>query len=178
MDSTSYKLLLSKLKKGNKKAFEEIYVRFYSELCVYISNFTNNQLVAEDIVQDVLMKMWNNRADIHIHTSLQSYLYKSVYFKFIDHYKKKKMINEKLESVRYNLMNEIMAEESPEDEIRVLKLRKAIDSLPDRCKEIFILSKYEGYEYKEIASYLGLSPKTIENQIGKAFIILREKLNN
>ena len=64
MSNKSYNLLLSKLKKGDKKAFEEIYVQFYRELCVYISNFTNNQLVVEDIVQDVLMKLWKNREDI------------------------------------------------------------------------------------------------------------------
>lgn len=169
----SYKKLLTRLKKGNTKAYKEIYKCFYGELCVYVFNFTNNQMVAEDIVQDVLMKLWDNRADLNIHTSLKSYLYKAAYFKFIDHYKKKKMINEKLETVRYNLLNEIMIEKSSEDETRVLHLRKAIDTLPDRCKEIFILSKYEGYQYKEIAAYLGLSPKTVENQVGKAFAILK-----
>ena len=170
------KQLLSLIKKDDSKAYAKIYTAFYSDLCKYLANFTNNKSLAEDIVQDVLLKLWVKRKELDIHTSLKSYLYRATYFGFLDHYRKNKRINENLELLRYNFLNEIIEEDLQITEHRLFKLKDSIEKLPDRCKQIFLLSKFEGYRYREIADYLNLSVKTVENQIGKAYKILRNAL--
>lgn len=162
---------------GDIKAYETIYRIFYDGLCRYLSNFCNDKSTVEDIVQDVLIKLWTNKAEIEIHTSLKSYLYKAVYFSFLDNYRKNKRISENLEQIRYNLVNELESEAIENDEKQVKILHTAIEKLPSRCKEIFLLNKYEGYRYKEIAEHLNLSIKTVENQIGRAFSIIRKHIN-
>lgn len=176
LSSSENKKLVLRLKQSDQKAYEKIYRSFYNPLCKYLLNYTHNQSLAEDITQEVLIKLWTNRKKLATHTSLNPFLYKSAYFTFIDYYRKKKRINEKLESMRFELLHEVIEEEEQFLEQRLNKLRSAIDQLPGRCKEIFLLNKYEGYRYKEIATRLNISVKTVENQIGKAFVFLRKRL--
>ncbi len=176
LSSSQNKKLVLLLKKGNQKAYQKIYIAFYNSLCKYLLNYTNNKLLAEDITQEVLIKLWTNREKLATNTSLKPFLYKSAYFTFIDHYRKNQRINEKLEEIRFDLLQEVIEEEQSFLEQRLGKLKSAIDQLPDRCKEIFLLNKYEGYRYKEIAAHFNISVKTVENQIGKAFVFLRKHL--
>ncbi|MDD7885249.1 RNA polymerase sigma factor [Flavivirga sp. 57AJ16] len=169
------KQLLKGLKKGNREVYKFIYITYYNELCIYIRNYTDSQS-AEDIVQNILLKLWEDRNQTKIHTSLKSYLFKSVYYKFLDSIRKEKRINERLEALRYNTLNDIHEEDNQISEQRLIALRKAIDDLPPRCKEIFLLSKYDGLKYIEIAKALGISIYTVEGQIGKALKTIRKKL--
>ncbi|WP_299556406.1 RNA polymerase sigma factor [Seonamhaeicola sp.] len=180
MSSNSYsdKELVSALNEGDRAAYKYIYLTYYNDLCKYISSYTNSPQAAEDIVQNVLLKLWEKRTDLKIHTSFKNYLFRSAYHTFIDNYRKKKKINEKLETIRHHALNEIIEEHSSLKEERLVALRKAIEELPPKCKNIFVLSKFEGYKYKEIAEILGISVNTVENQIGKAFKVLREKILN
>jgi len=150
----------------------------YNDLCIYLRNYSGNNDNVEDIVQNVLLKLWEKRAEIQIHTSLKSYLFRSVHHTFIDSYRKTKRVNEKLEALRFNNLHEIIEEDNQLKEQRLLALKKAIEELPPKCKEIFLLSKYQGYRYKEIAERLGISINTVENQISKAFKVLRQKVVN
>ncbi|WP_158655239.1 RNA polymerase sigma factor [Flavivirga eckloniae] len=178
MKNLSYtnEALIDAFKNGDKEVYKYIYLTYYQDLCVYIKGYTNDKQAAEDIVQNVLLKLWENRDEIQIHSSFKGFLYKSVYYSFMDLYRKKKRINEKLESLRYNILNELIEDDNELKEKRLLALRKAIEELPTKCKEIFVLSKFEGLKYKEIADALGISINTVENQVGKAFKILRKKM--
>jgi len=174
----NYTELFAKIKNDDIKAYESVYRIFYVKLCRYLSNFCSEKTIVEDIVQDVLINLWAKRKGIEINTSLESYLYKAAYFSFLDYYRKHKRINENLEQIRYALVNEVEHETTENKEKQVKVLHTAIETLPSKCKEILLLNKYEGYRYKEIAEHLNLSVKTVENQMGRAFSIIRKYINS
>jgi len=167
---------LKAIKEGDRKAYKYVFEHYYSRLCRYTSNLTYNADQAEDIVQEVFIHLWNNRKEILITTSLKSYLYKSCYNKCIDTYRKKKRVSEVLEEYRHAKLMELVEKDKNLDSNRMEILNRAIDHLPPRCKEIFLLSKSQGLKYKEIADHLGISQKTVENQIGRAYSILRREI--
>lgn len=170
------KLLIARLKRNDKVAYKLIFLSYYDVLCRYLLNFTSNRHQAEDIAQDILLKLWTNRAHLKVHTSLKSYLYKSAYNRFTDDYREKQRKNKMLNNIRFTTLNNMLEGNDELIEERLIKLDLAIEDLPTKCKEIFILSKKEGLKYKEIAVKLGISIKTVENQIGKALVRLRTKL--
>ncbi len=176
INSNNDKILFSRLKSGDTNAFRKIYTNYYNKLCVYVFSFTNNDTIAEDIVQDVLLKLWDQRASINIQTSLKSYLYKAVYYRYIDHFRMKKKTNENIESIRYNTLNELHENSEDYIEQRLHNLRIAIEELSPRCKEVLLLNKIEGYKYREIAKTLNISIKTVEGHMVKALKTLRKKL--
>eukprot|EP01089_Gocevia_fonbrunei_P009729 TRINITY_DN22116_c0_g1_i1.p1 TRINITY_DN22116_c0_g1~~TRINITY_DN22116_c0_g1_i1.p1 ORF type:complete len:153 (+),score=30.18 TRINITY_DN22116_c0_g1_i1:81-539(+) len=132
--------------------------------------------MAEDIVQNVFVQVWEKRHKLKHDFSLENYLYKSVHNKFIDQYRKGKAVMA-LER-KYIEALELAVEEKDEmQEQKILGiLFDAIHELPPKCKQIFLLSKKEGLTNMEISEYLNVSKKTVEGQITKAFGILREKL--
>ena len=168
--------LLKDLYNNNREAYKHIYVTFYSDLCRYICNFTDVQ-TAEDIVQNVLLEFWEKRRRLEIQLSLKSYLYKAVYYKFLDSVKKSKRINQRLEEIRYTMVDQVENENDSNDEVLSI-LRNTISELPPRCQQIFLMSKYQGMKYKEIAQELNITVSTVESQIGKAFKIIREKFSH
>lgn len=168
---------LQAIRKGDESAYRHIFELYYPRLCRYTSNLTYNTAQAEDIVQEVFINFWNNREQLLITTSLKSYLYKSCQYKYIDTYRKKKKISEELEEYRHTKLMELEEKEESLDTDKLEILNNAINNLPPRCKEIFLLSKFGGLKYKEIATHLGVSKKTVENQIGRAYSILRAEID-
>lgn len=166
------------IKGGNRAAFRYCFDLYYQRLCHYTSNFTLDFDQAEDIVQGVFIKLWNNREHLIITTSLKSYLYKSCYYKYIDLYRKKKNISEKLEEYRYQKLMNLEEKEADPKQEKITILNQAIQELPPKCREIFVLSKFDGLKYQEIADHLNISKKTVENQIGKAYSFLRDAVGN
>lgn len=175
MNSKDLKLI-KRLKKGDRESFKKIYLAYYEPLCEYVVSFSKDKYIAENIVQEILIKLWTDRENIYVHTSLKSFLYKAAYNSYIDHFRKQSRINKKLEEIHYQALNKTITDNSNLQEDRLFLLRQAIDKLPDRCKEVFLLSKIEGYKYKEIANKLEISIKTVENQMGKALSRIREEL--
>lgn len=170
--------LVTDFKKGDVEAFKEIYLTYYQDLCIYACNYTNDRYAAEDLVQNLLLKFWENRATITIDMALKSYLYKSVHNSFIDNYRKEKYLKDNLEDLRYKLLIDSVEENTDIQDRRLAILREGIQELPLRCREIFLMSKFEGMSYKQIAEKLNISVNTVENQIGKAFKMLRIKLKS
>ena len=161
----------------NRKDFEALFNDHYSRLCAYAYNFLKEQEGSEEIAQEVFFKLWINRADIKIESSMESYLYRSVrnaclnLIKHINVREKYKEHNQ--EEIEYS--EQIDRDPMNASELE-LKIRASIDLLPEQRKKIFILSRYEQLKYKEIAEQLGLSVKTVENQMGKALQFLRKEL--
>lgn len=163
---------------GDEAAYETIYYHFYEMLCVYILNYTNNHALAEDIAQESLLTLWTKKNSIKSAGALRSYLYRTAYHYFIDHYRKENYISDELEEFRRNTLNELIEENNDEFQSKLERVNLGIEALPPRCKKIFILSKQRGYSYKEIADIFGIKPKTVENQIVKAFKLIRKKVKN
>lgn len=168
--------LIEGLKKGDEAAYVCLVERYHQRLCVYANGLIRNQQMAEDIVQNVFVQIWEKRKRLNPDFSIENYLYKSVHNKFIDQYRKGKALMA-LE-IKYITALELAIEENDEGHIQHMLgiLSNAIHELPPKCKHIFILSKKEGLTNIEISEYLNISKKTVEGQITKAFGILREKM--
>ncbi|MEH6679442.1 MAG: RNA polymerase sigma-70 factor [Sediminicola sp.] len=168
------KFLVEGLIQGNEKAYRYLYDKFYENLVVYCSNLTNNQAMAEDIVQNVLVKLWTNRSGLTIHSSVKSYLYRSVFNAFATEYKKGKKMEESLIRLKGELLErQIELDEGILDE-KIKILEKAIGELPKKCRTIFLLSKKQGYKYKEIALLMNISEKAVEKHISRAIHRLKK----
>ena len=169
-------LLIEGLKKGNEEAYVYLVENYHNRLCAYANSLMRDDLLAEDIVQNVFVQIWEKRNKLNHELSLDSYLYKSVHNKFIDEYRKGKAVMA-LEK-KYMTALELAVEEKDEvQEQKILNvLFAAIQELPPKCKQIFIMSKKEGLTNIEISQCLNLSKKTVESQITKAFRILRNKM--
>lgn len=161
----------------DRDSFETVFKELYSSLCAYAYNFVREQEASEEIVQEIFFKMWNQRREIQISSSLDAYLYRSVrnaslnLLKHINIRERYKESNS--ENIRLSEREEVNPLEASELEKII---RKSIDMLPEQRKRIFIMSRYEELKYREIAEKLNISVKTVENQMGKALSFLRKEL--
>ncbi|MFH2141917.1 MAG: RNA polymerase sigma-70 factor [Bacteroidota bacterium] len=170
--SESEQVILLRLVNGDKFAFDVVFETYYRQLCIYALNYLKTPESAEDVVQDVLIKLWEKRKLINVDLPIKSYLFRAVHNKCIDFLKHLKV------EVNYISSYKTTAESGYDhQEIEFAELQnqliKAIESLPDACKKIFLMNRYDGFKYREIAIQLGISEKTVENQMGKALKQIR-----
>ncbi|CAN5156584.1 RNA polymerase sigma-70 factor [soil metagenome] len=164
---------------GNESAFEMIFKTYYKPLCNYAYSFLNDKDEAEEVVQAAFIGVWDKRNSIEIHTSVKSYLYRMVRnacLNVIKHVKVKKAhVNHEMaggEPTHDNASQSVIVMEL---EQRILQAMKA---LPDQCRTVFQLSRFEELKYAEIAEQLNISIKTVENHMGKALKIMRTQLKH
>ena len=173
-----FKTCLPTGKIESKSDFEKLFNDHYSNLCAYANNFLKDVDAAEEVVQEVLFKLWTNRESVVINTSVQSYLFKAVRNASLNVIKHVNIREDYKAQNEYEMDNSL----SSEDEMIVTeleqKIRIAIDQLPIERKKIFILSRYEGLKYKEIADKLNISVSTVENQMVNALKFLRSELKD
>ena len=166
------------LKKGDKTALDALFKLYYHPLYVYLLQHTKNRFETEDILQGVFMYLWEKREHIEIRQSMKPYLYKAAYNAFIDQTRQEKRKDMLLESLKHETLIEEIEEDDAEVQKKIQRVKQQIELLPKRCREIFLLSKYEGYYYDEIAEILGISVKTVESQMRLAFKKIREGFEN
>ena len=158
-------------------AFEQLFKMHFRGLHAYAYTIVKDDAVAEDIVQNVFFKVWEKRELLEIESSHKAYLYKAVYHDSLNYLKHKKVkaahamhvvrqANDKVE----NTSGKVLTTELKE------RIHGALNELPEQCRTVFQMSRFEGLKYREIADEMGLSVKTIENQMGKALKLLRLKL--
>lgn len=170
--------LIEGLKKGKEDAYVYLVEHYHNRLCIYANSLIRDDLLAEDIVQNVFVQVWEKRNQLKHDFSLENYLYKSVHNKFIDQYRKGKAVMA-LEKKYIEALELAVDEKDEIQEQKIINiLFDAIQELPPKCRQIFLMSKKEGLTNIEISEYLNISKKTVEGQITKAFCILREKLGN
>lgn len=167
--------LVKSLISGDPKAYDYLMERYYQNLCSYAYNLIHDHSKAEDIVQNVFVEIWVKRKNINPKFSMKSYLYKSVYNGFIDQYRKNKPVVF-LEKKYLEALEQVIETNREELEEKIGVMNKEIDKLPEKCKQILLLNKNEGLTHNEIAEYLGISIKTVEGHITRAFKILSKKL--
>jgi RNA polymerase sigma-70 factor (ECF subfamily) len=167
------------MKSGNENAFDFFFNFYYSGLCIYAKKFLHNFHLAEEIVQSVYFKFWNDRKSIQITESVRAYLFSAVRNKCLDAIKHKKV--EEKYFANLNQGKEPLVEETWETFIEselYSILIKAVEKLPPECQKIITYSRFRYYSNKEIAEKLNISVKTVENQISKALKILRLELKD
>ena len=172
------RFLISGLRRGDIRIFENLFHRYYPGLCSYAESLLRKENVAEEMVQDIFYNLWKNRKEIEIRVSLKSYLYKSVYNRSMMHLRKTRHEVRLEESWAENLADNDSGplEKIGEKEI-TLKIADTLGKLPERTRVIFTLSRIEGLKYTDIAEKLSISVKTVEANMGKALSALRKSLN-
>ena len=157
--------------------FEQLFKEHFKGLYAYAFTIVKDEAIAEEIVQNVFFKIWDKNVQDTIETSVKAYLYKAVYHDSLNHLKHQKI------RARYqaHAMQQPGTSSEPASKKLVLKeleakIRQALNDLPQQCRTIFQLSRFEGLKYQEIADQLNISVKTVENQMGKALKLLRTKL--
>ena len=162
----------------NKKAYEAFFKEHYNSLCRFAFTFLHDADDAEEVVQNTFVKLWKDKGHIHIQTSLKSYLYSSVrnsclnQKKHIEIRESYKQDNKRVLDEGDNLEAEIEA-----NELRA-KINTAIKKLPLQRQKVFVMSRFDGLKYKEIAKKLKISPKTVENHMGLTIKYLKEELKD
>ncbi|OLA93731.1 MAG: RNA polymerase subunit sigma-70 [Candidatus Melainabacteria bacterium LEY3_CP_29_8] len=151
--------------------FENFYITWYSRVKYFARDYVLSDEEAENIAQDVFLEFYQKREELGFHINLVAYLFTSVKNKCID-YLRRRLMEQKFDSLEaFNI------EGLSEDNIKDI-IEKALDTLPERCREIFVMSKIEGKKQKEIAEELNVSVKTIESQMTIAYKKLREEMKN
>lgn len=159
----------------HESAFEEAFKSNFKALHAYAYTMLQDEDMAEEIVQTVFLKLWENRDRITIHTSLRAYLYKSVYHESLNHLKREKVQRKYMEEAMIDYKQRQTDEVTADGELR-RQLQLALRQLPEKCRTVFQLSRFEQLRYQEIADRLGISPKTVEAHMGKALKLLRLRL--
>lgn len=157
---------------------EDAFKTHFKGLHQYSYAIIKDEVMAEEMVQNVFFKLWKNREAISINESVASYLYRSVYnesLNYLKHLKVKMAYQAHAARTMEDINN--AADKLKLKELEI-KLDQALKELPEQCRTIFQLSRFEELKYMEIAGKLGISVKTVENQMGKALKLLRTKLKD
>lgn len=159
------------------QAFERLFKTHYGELHAYAQVMLRDTDTAEEIVQGMFLKFWEKRELLNIRGPVRAYLYKCVYHDSLNFMKHQKVRN-RYRDFAAQTMNAEHEPASAKAELGELELglHKALNELPEQCRTVFQMSRFEELKYREIAERLDLSVKTVENQMGKALKILRLKL--
>ena len=165
------------LKSGNHAAYKQLFTIWYEPLCSYAFSIVRSMDEAEDIVQKMFCKLWDQRNELNIKTSVKSYLYRAVHNSCLNKIKQTKTRTEHDQLYAYNtsdgLSNDANNVEYSELQQQV---NRALEKLPPKCKEVFELSRMQQLSYAEIADKLQISTNTVENHIAKALKLLRSGL--
>ncbi len=160
-------------------AFEQLFKTHFKALHAYANVTLRDEEQAEEIVQSVFIKLWEKRELLHIDTSVKAYLYRSVHNECLNHIKHIKVKAKYEEHATYTSPGHT------ESAAKLLELKEleghihqALSELPQQCRIIFQMSRFEELKYKEIAEQLNISIKTVENQMGKALKLMRAKLRD
>lgn len=166
------------LNKGKVDAFEQIYQSYWSELYSYAYNILRDKAVCEEIVQEIFFSLWNKRREIQITHSIRAYLFTAVKFQTLNYIKSEKV--KRNYAASYGAFKKILFDNSNEENIHLADLKNLVENevskLPEKCQQIFRMSRNEHHSIKNIADLLNISHKTVENQLSKALKQLRSSL--
>ena len=158
--------------------FEQVFKTWFKPLLAYSCTILKDESTAEEIIQQVFYRIWKKKDRLQIDASFKAYLYQSVYNESMNYLKHLKV---KKSHRSYVLHTADISEEGHAKSIATkeleTKIAEALALLPEQCRTIFQMSRFENLKYREIADALNLSVKTIENQMGKALKIMRSALS-
>ena len=165
------------LAQRDEAAFEQMFKTYFKRLHAYAFTILRDEIQAEEMVQQVFFKLWERNENLSLTGSISSYLYRAVHNESLNYIKHQKVRSNHQLNVAYSMKNEV---EHHANKIMAGELEKKIHSalyeLPEQCRTIFQMSRFDELKYREIADKLGISVKTVESQMSKALRLLRVKL--
>ncbi|HFA48091.1 MAG TPA: RNA polymerase sigma-70 factor [Bacteroidetes bacterium] len=168
--------LTTRLKTNDKAVLKDLFDAHYRQVCAAIHRLVGERGVTEDLAQQVFIRFWEKRDSINITTSPGAYLHRMAINEALGWLRSKK--NQQHDEITATTPFGIEQDAEQgflQSELKD-QIRKAVDTLPPRCRAVFQLSRFEQKSYKEIAAEMGISKKTVEHQMGKALRVLRERL--
>lgn len=173
--------VLTKIKEGDVKTFENVFRQYYTPLCMYAASITGRMDVAEEIVQELFYVFWKEKEKLQVFHSIKSYLYGAVRNQSLRHYEQAEVRSRYRDAVLSNKDRENQTSDPLElieyKELETL-ITRTLAGLPERRRQIFRMHRFDGKKYAEIADELSLSVKTVEAEMTKALLALRKEIEN
>lgn len=184
MDRLEKKILLD-YKYGNKQAFEYLFKSYYKPLCNYAFQILKNQVHAEEVVEELFVKLWENRSKTDVQQSFKAYLYRSTYNSCMNYLRKQKNEQKYRDFFQHHISPDFSHTEDKEPyplssiiEIELEKeMHAIIESLPEQCRKIFKMSRFDEKSHEEIAGEMNITINTVKTQIVRALSKIREKFD-
>lgn len=170
--------LIHAIYNDDKKAFNTFFKLYYARINAYAFSFVHDNQKANDLAQQSFVKLWEQRKKLNKVTSPKNYIFRIAYNLYVDDYRKLQKEQIFLDELKEKSLRDQILHNDELTQIRIEKLKKVIDTLPKRCKEVLLLNKMEGLKYKEIAEQLDISIHTVNAQMQTAFIKIRDAFGN
>jgi len=169
--------ILPRLRAGDKSALKVLFDNHYKMVCSAIHRFIRDHSLTEDLAQEVFVRFWEKREKINITSSVEAYLRRMAVNEALGYLRRNKSrFDEEITPNTIGGMTEDVEQQFLRSELEI-KVKDAINELPPRCQTVFKLSRFEDMTYQQIADEMGISIKTVENQMGKALKYLRHRLH-
>ena len=169
--------IIGRIRNGDAGQFESLFRSSYVSLVRYARTMIKDHDTAEEIVQDLFFRLWQDKEKLNIESSLNGYLFRAVHNRCLHYIEHTRVVEHHAEEMLYQQTDSI---ESPSDILNYKELQekvaRIIERLPERCGKIFTMSRFEGLKYTEIAEKLSVSVKTVEANMGKALKEFRKEL--
>ena len=176
IDEASERDLQQRIRSGDEGAFDAVFRAHYPRLVRMAESIVRDRAAAEEIAQEVMLELWRRRELLQLEQGFRAYLVRSTRNRALNHVRHQRIVDRELAAAA------IEARELPATDAETLgveldrAIREAIKALPERCREVFQLSREQGLKYTEIAGVLEISVKTVEKRMGQALSELRERL--
>jgi RNA polymerase sigma-70 factor (ECF subfamily) len=169
--------IIGRIRQGDIKQYEALFRSSYASLVKYAKTLIKDHDSAEEIVQDLFFRLWQNKEKIQIVSSLNGYLFRSVHNRCLHYIEHLKVVERYEQEIS---LEKSSGAESPADVLQYkelqAKIARTIEKLPERCGQIFCMNRFEGLKYSEIAEKLSVSVKTVEANMGRALKEFRKAL--
>jgi RNA polymerase sigma-70 factor, ECF subfamily len=179
--------LTKRIKQSEHTAFELLFKMYHKQLCSYARIYVKHLDIADEVVQETFVKVWEARSTLDEHLSLKAFLYRCVHNNSINYIKKLQVSNRLtcgyVDEMKHRIsLLEMETADNDFDKLATHELetyiQKAIDELPLQCREIFLLSRFKEMSYQEIADYLSISINTVKTQLSRAMQKIRSGLKD
>jgi RNA polymerase sigma-70 factor (ECF subfamily) len=169
--------IIGRIRQGDIRQYETLFRSSYASLVKYAGTLIKDQDTAEEIVQDLFFRLWQNREKLNIESSLNGYLFRSVHNRCLHHIEHRKVVDRHAHEMTFesDLNTDDPAEALQYKELQA-RIAAILERLPERCGKIFCMNRFEGLKYSEIAEKLSVSVKTVEANMGKALKEFRKAL--
>jgi len=169
--------IIGRIRQGDVEQFESLFRSSYVSLVRYAKTLIKDHDNAEEIVQDLFFRLWQDKEKIKIESSLNGYLFRSVHNRCLHYIEHNRVVERHAEEMSYRQTD---SQENPSDILHYKELQariaRILERLPERCGKIFYMSRFEGLKYTEIAEKLSVSVKTVESNMGRALKEFRKEL--